>query len=218
MNARENILETIKTEMITLIQTAQLDNLISVENELAQLFRYGHYLNECINEMEPTEQNTEYRYATHNRGIFKRLLVHGSIVISESENIFVPESIVREMDLNDGDLIEYKPFKDSTPQKPHYEYMIIERNTEYSQSSRKVFDKGIVESYQGTLFIQKNSQGETLQEIAGQPYYYINDYEKEKYNIVVGNVVDIAWLNGRFKPMARVVWKYSLAQETMTTS
>ena len=127
-----------------------------------------------------------------------------------SENIFVPESIIRELDIQEGDLVSAEIKEGSRNNNRNYYYRIVEKNDEPIDTKRIEFKYGVVEFdiTSSRFVVSEDINKESLRLEGGEIMtYIITDREASQFSLVHGDIVDIAWYEGSFEK-AKVIWKH----------
>lgn len=232
MTPRQRIFNTIKEEIITSVEAATFENLEDVEHLTKTLFGYAHYLNEVPNMTEPTEHEDYFlkdesltekedtdetsveplAVMPQNAGVFHRNLSNGIIDNRFGERIFVPESIIRELDMEQGDVVQYIELSTNSLGKTFYEYEILHKSTKEVETDRVEFNNAVVERdpYDNSLCITES--------IAGIPIaskqsafisYVIPEHVVDRFDLRVGSIVDVAWKKDKPGETFKIVWKQS---------
>lgn len=142
---------------------------------------------------------------------FEKKLTGGFLIKgTPSENIFVPESIVRELDIEDGDLVSAEIKEGSRNNHRSYYYQIVEKNNEPIDTKRVEFKYGVVEFdvTSSRFVVSEDINKESLRLEGGEIMtYVVTDREASQFSLVHGDIVDIAWYEGSFEK-AKVIWKH----------
>lgn len=236
MTPRRRILETIKEEMIANINNTTLENIDDVHELNQELFGFAYYLVEIPNYVEPTEEDTygenakktlpqETEEMVHGvdseddvpindlpeeSGILHRMLAHGHISTQDDRKVFIPESAIREHNLEQGDIVKFKEINTTSDGKVIYDYELLYK-TKTVETDRRVFENGLVErdTYDDSLIVTRSTSGEALSD---QQEAFINfaipKEVADKYEIDEGSIVDLAWYNQKAGTTMRVIWNY----------
>lgn len=143
-----------------------------------------------------------------------RNLYGGFLLTGSSSNaIFVPESIIRELDLEDGDIVSAEIIPGGSNLKPFYKYSLVRKGTALKEANRKEFKFGIVDYDQelNQFYVEKNSSNEKLRVEDTPTRFMISQEDARQYNIKTGEIVDVSWYENNFTK-GRVVWKYSISE------
>ena len=142
---------------------------------------------------------------------FERKLTGGFLIKgTPSENIFVPESIIRELDIQEGDLVSAEIKEGSRNNHRNYYYRIIEKNDKPIDTKRIEFKYGVVEFdvTSSRFVVSEDINKESLRLEGGEIMtYIITDREASQFSLVHGDIVDISWYEGSFEK-AKVIWKH----------
>ncbi|MFC4619225.1 DUF2325 domain-containing protein [Camelliibacillus cellulosilyticus] len=174
------------------------------------------------------------RYPVQEGYIFERKLKGGYI---EAINAYVPEKVVRQLGLDDGDQVAAKPLatdpahysplikagyklrarfsKLKSQPKTHYQFKLIKKGNELSTDRAEI--KYCVVEKDGDLWIcHKTLSGESIQ-LNDLPFsILIKETEVKEFNLSEGDIVDIAYAKSN-PSISRVVWKHFIDQESHTT-
>lgn len=126
-----------------------------------------------------------------------------------TNDIFVPETVVRSLGLEDGDMVSAEPKIGSTPSKTIYEFKIVSKNTIPRDTGRREFNRAIVE-YDESLklfFVQTNIDGETLRVNDVPIKFYLSQKDVSDMTISTGDIVDVSWYDSNFNK-GKVYWRY----------
>lgn len=139
--------------------------------------------------------------------------VSGGVLMkgSSAENIFVPESIVRRLGIEDGDKVSVDVHPASTTYKPLYYFNIVEKGDGTPNNEREEFKYGLVQ-YDKELnlyYVEENVNKETLRVNDVPMRHIISKKDEHDFGLQTGDFVDIAWYTGNFNK-ARVIWRYHL--------
>lgn len=224
MNSRKKILNTIKEEMIANIEALTLENINEIDESNKELLGYAYYLVEVDNLTEPLESEyipketnetepiivDDHDNLPKDSGIFERKLSHGFIETHNGEQIFVPESIIREKQFEHGDIIGYECIRETAQGKKLYEYNLIQKsNTKHPD--RIHFHEGIVQTrnIDNKLVIYDNAYGEHIMDLQdGVTIYEVTDKDLEQFELKPNDIVDIAWYKNNPDGTKRIIWKY----------
>lgn len=208
MSTRENILKTIKKEMISKITTTQLDNISDVKEEINQLFEYAHYLSEIPNYLEPSENMFD-----KNEGVLDRKLINGYIQNQNGERIFIPESLIRKLQFKHGDTIHYKIKDQDSNGNKYYTYTKVKESID-TETNRQEFKQGLVErNHHNQLVITQSIHGDKIGDHisleSGEPVDEVVIWSEyiNKYNIKENDTIDLAWYENNVKRTIRPIWK-----------
>lgn len=149
-----------------------------------------------------------YRFERKLSGGF---LIKGNI----QDNIFVPESVIRTLDLKTGDIVSAELQNGSTKFNQRYDYKIVKRTEVPEETGINQFTFGIVkyESSIDSFYVEENIHKETLRYDEAPMRYIISRSEEENFNILSGDIVDISWYEGSFDK-AKINWKYKTEEIT----
>ena len=147
---------------------------------------------------------------------FERKLSGGFLRTNNLEDdIFVPEKVVRELDISEGDMVFADEIATDYSGRVSYHYEVIEYTGEESKkdNGRRDFSFAIVEEDESTgrFVIYENIHKEKLRTEDGDiTSYILNDKEIQQFNIYEGSIVDLAWYANAFDT-ARVIWHYHIS-------
>lgn len=217
------ILRMVKSDVIKMIENLSADSLAQdipqIENHLA--FLKSLSLLDCPslnNDQEKqvsqkSDLSAEGGMEQDNSYPLERKLKGGYI---EKLDAYVPERIIRELELTHGDMVRVTP-KDTRNVKTkrvYYHFELIEKGDGQNPNRGEMLYCIIEKS--GDLWVcNKTLSGESIQ-LDDLPFTIrIKDSEVQEFNLSEGDIVDIAYyLNN---PVAsKVIWKHQIEDETYT--
>ena len=136
---------------------------------------------------------------------FKRLLSGGTL---NNDEIYVPEKVVRQLDIAHGDLIRAF-FMKKHNNKNIYRYEVVESKNGPEPRERNHFSYGIVK-YDDTshsYYADEDIYHNPLLVDGVQSIALLSERDEEAYRLVTDDIVDIAWYDGWFSE-AKVIWKH----------
>lgn len=202
LSSEEPIVETENQEVEIEIKEEKQEE----EEEEEEVFE--HEIDSLASVFDDKKQPIGYPFEQKLSGGF---LIKGT----PSENIFVPESIVRELELKNGDLVAAEVVKGNGYRATNHHYTVIERTQEEIPSARTEFKYAIVEydTSSHRFVISEDINKQSLRMNDGSVMTYIvKDREAEVFSLVHGDIVDIAWYGGSFEK-AKVIWKHRIEPE-----
>ena len=128
-----------------------------------------------------------------------------------AQNIFVPESIVRSNNFEEGYLIEAEALISGSNIITDYNFKMHEKSKLPNNNGRLEFLQGIVE-YDASLrvyFVQKNLNGDELKIDDVPMRFIISDQDAKKHLLSIGDIVDVSWYHNNFEK-GRVFWKHRM--------
>lgn len=137
----------------------------------------------------------------------KRNLFGGTLL--GSDNVFVPEKIIRENDFEDGDTISIKLVSQYLG-KPIYEFSLVEKGI--PSSNRNEFKYAVVDydEYTNRYFVEKNYMGEDIRYDDTPQRLYLQPQHVTRMGISKGDVIDLSWYgNNIFK--FQIPWRYNFS-------
>lgn len=132
---------------------------------------------------------------------------------SSSNSIFVPESVVRELGLDDGDIVSAEVIPGGSNLKPFYKYNLVKKGQPLKEATRKEFSFGIVDYDENIkqFFVERNSNKESLRINDVPNRFMISQEDARQYYIKKDDIVDVAWYDNNFTK-GRVIWKYTVTE------
>lgn len=142
-------------------------------------------------------------------GVFKREIRDGLLIV-EGEQIYVPESIVRALGLENGNRVRgTEKIGDSQPNgKPKYDFEKLNNETTEPEVKRYQFNECVVKEAGGCYYVDYSKQ--TNQSIkVGEDFCAptLNQDDVWNYSLKVGSMIDIAFLETS-KNQATCLWKH----------
>lgn len=139
------------------------------------------------------------------RGYFNQNVRGGCILDPENpDSVFVPEKIIRLLELNDGDFIQATEKEEGNPPlKSLYDYTVINRTT--AQNKVRCVDRLIpvkLHTDLNRLFVEISPQDSELTFDA-----MLNDNDIDRFDIKQGDIIDYAYKPAQYEH-GKVVWKY----------
>lgn len=215
------ILEEIKKDIVASVSTLRIETL---SREVRKLSSYISIL-QAINDL-PEESNSKDESASLDTsgteevkddinhlytGRFHRELTGGSV---GSFRVFVPESVVRNLRLQDGDWVRAKGLKSIVLRNGNirtlYDYTLLRRTTEILPSERKELNL-IRVHYDDEL---SHHYIDVQDEIENYDRLVLNERDIKQLEIGQGDWVDYAYYES--EPSAgRVIWKHKLPYQLL---
>lgn len=127
-----------------------------------------------------------------------------------TDNIFVPESIIKQKGFEDGDIVSAEPIPSKNPYKKLYDFELVEKAKEnYSPVKRESMEFGVVK-YDNELskyYIENDIHDNNLKVDEHISRFMISTTDEAQFDVKEGDVLDISWYQDNFNK-GRVVWKY----------
>jgi hypothetical protein len=146
-----------------------------------------------------------------NRYRFERKL-RGGLLPDLSGGYFIPESMIRELDISNGDILEIvdsRPYGDST----RYTFRVVEKGDGFDTNGRVEIKYCIVDSLNGYLCIQRDVHGEHLK-LNGIPFSFVlKENDVQDLRLVKSDIVDVAYYENN-PDTIKVVWKHDSSKVT----
>lgn len=137
--------------------------------------------------------------------VFEKKLTGGFLMVgSASSNVFVPESVIRDLDIKEGDKVSYEGGLPGG----RLSFTVIDKSNR-TDSSIVEFNYGIVK-YDKDLrkyYVDSDINGRDLRINYSPQRFIINERDEENLSLQIGDVVDIRWYDGGFEK-GRVCWKH----------
>ncbi|AQS42444.1 DUF2325 domain-containing protein (plasmid) [Bacillus velezensis] len=210
---KENILNECVYDMVDLINKL---NLININETKAELKKYFLFL-ESLSSLRDTDDihlqskhNSSYENNAPNEKVqvecykMKRNLKGGWI---EEQGIYVPERIVREYGLEEGDLISAVHIADK-----HYKYELIEKSKNKQPVNRVELNYCILSKENSYLVASeywKNGEKRIIKYDDIPHTFLINNETIQKYDLTEGSIVDIAYKKSNVNEF-KVIWKHDM--------
>ncbi|MGG1021139.1 hypothetical protein ABE151_17430 [Bacillus paralicheniformis] len=230
---KELILEQVRKGIEQNIECMRFDNLPEVKSSVVKYFDFLEILTalpdtsadspkEVNIESEPLkENNVSERKAQitsiENVSIFSNpdhflvkewLLTGGAIAVNpeHKKEERIPESVVRNKHIYLSDIVEIIYSGDSN----FKDFKIIKRGTDYDKydDERIVLERCTVVKQDEMLVVTHDMYGNVIKYNETPFTIRILDYDKTKFNLETGDLVDIAYLKNR-PEKARVFWKHT---------
>lgn len=136
---------------------------------------------------------------------FRRLLSGGTL---NSDMIYVPEKAIRQLDICHGDLVRAILMK-KHHEKNIYRYEVVESKNSPDPCERNQFSYGIVKYNESSHshYADEDIYHNPLLVDGVHSIALLSERDEETYNIMTGDIVDIAWYDGELSK-ARVIWKH----------
>ena len=220
-NSNERIMATISQEMQRHASRATLTNLDDVELALTQLLDMAHFLAALDKEQRPSTPQTvsdrtiapieKQPETTKDKpvlpphvGVFEQRVVHGSVKTANGKTLFIPESVIRKLDLQHGQWVKCTPNGRMTQaNEPLYDYTLADEQPDELPESNILID------HKYPIEARQTADGlEYFVSLDQDTEYIVSEREMEKQNLEDGDIVDISWVAGRFEETARIAWKH----------
>lgn len=154
-----------------------------------------------VSDVESTqvENNSEPAYT------FIRNLKGGHITIG-GQNLYVPETIIRVLDINHGDKL-----RATSKGADKYYYEIAEKTNDPTNPERETIDYALVEKQDGMLIASRSMAkgGENIKINNYLHTFRIPNEDCLKFALKEGDLIDIAF-NPNDPSYYRVIWKYEI--------
>lgn len=165
-----------------------------------------------VNELNQKLTEKISKDGTIIEGYFNQKLKGGTI--HKSKQIYVPEKIVRELALNNGDFVRaiFQKYLDKYKNRSEYKFEIIERTTKDLGSSREIVTMTPLKKHPelNRLFIEFTPDNSELPVTS-----LISDYDISKYYLSEGDIIDYAYESTN--PISgSIIWKYRIENLPIT--
>ncbi|WP_085523601.1 DUF2325 domain-containing protein [Tuberibacillus sp. Marseille-P3662] len=219
------VFEMAKTDLKQLIEQMQPESLHTNVKQIQQYITFLESLvaiegvcddepnkeETCIDEQEnfensqPMEEEPVYS--------FERKLKGGYLPDIDA---YVPETIVRSLDLKDGDQVKATEKGLDHKQRLRYHYELAQKGKGQNDPNRCEIKYCIVEKDQNLWVCQKNLAGENIR-IDDMPFTIrIRESEVQEFRLAEGDIVDVAYYANN--PVnSRVNWKHEIEDEIYHT-
>ncbi|HFD1725271.1 TPA: DUF2325 domain-containing protein [Enterococcus faecium] len=167
-----------------------------------------------IDEQGKTEEKTEKKeYVNEDKtviqGYFNQNIRGG--YIHKKESVFVPEKIIRELEIVHGDFLQATVLKNSYyTKRPEYYFEVIERCGNEENSPRKLEKLVVVKRNEelNRYYVDFKIEDEELPALAT-----INESDALKFRLQEGDVIDYSHDKNKVID-GKVIWKYNIEELT----
>ena len=131
-------------------------------------------------------------------------------------NAFVPEKVVRELDLQHGDLVHAVKIQDATPDSPpHYDFSVAEYKDEPAPKDRVQINYGVVgyDKLLGRYTVDTTMDGKPIRIGEALQTILINEKDVEDFKLEEGDIVDLAYYTTQSE-FIRIIWRYTIDTAT----
>ncbi|MGD6876831.1 DUF2325 domain-containing protein [Bacillus infantis] len=184
---------------------SQFDLIRDHFNLIESMLRMGLLTEEDIKNNESNDTNNPNASLKLNEYLFKKALFGGTVEINSNREIAIPEHVVREIGLENGDIVT---FKNNRTDSRHITYVRKNENNELEENF-VIFRHCLVRLDDPLLYCEDfYDDGIKLIKLDEIPFkFVIPTSVVEKFNISEGDFIDVGYEKGdphNFK----VVWKY----------
>lgn len=215
---KQNILNEAVSDMVEILHNLNLENIDRAENEVKTYFSFLKTLTSLrttIHSMKQDEkddlekiesQETEIKEDEKEENCYrmKRNLKGGWL---DGINVYVPERIVREYGLEEGDLVSAVQIADK-----YYKYQLVEKTKIKQPTNREELNYCIL-TKQNSYLVASEYWEKGLKKMIKHddaPHtFLINDETILKYNLTEGSIVDIAFKKDNINDF-KVIWKHDI--------
>ncbi len=219
---KEHIFKSAKEDLIQIINDVQEETIKKDAQNIRKYLDFLETLVELqgpkrIEQLEEDADNGAPTPETHleplERGCtFERKLKGGFLT---DLNIYVPETVVRKLDLQSGDIVEATP-KESMGREQHYHFTLINKCSEPIHDKREVFNFCKVDK-DGSMWVCNEFQDGKLIKWNEVPFTVrLRDSDVSELDIQQGDIIDIAFYIDK-PEVSRIVWKHRTDAEIHTT-
>lgn len=121
---------------------------------------------------------------------------------------FVPEGIVRKLDIEHGDLVKATLLPSAEGRSPRYLYELVDKLGKAGTQNRVQFNYCPVENQAGRLLVSKSGETGSLLKVDGEPFHHLfSDYEIEEFDLKEGDLVDVAVFSDNLAG-SRLIWRH----------
>ncbi|MBC2258794.1 DUF2325 domain-containing protein [Listeria booriae] len=212
--SRDNLLETLKgvrsqLDILEAIASATFLELPNIhqEKELEVLSQEAEILNGLTEYEESISED-----GLQIRGYFTQFMRGGCILHKENpNNVFVPEKIIRDLDLKPGDFVQAiavteKGSHINNPRKIKYQFEKLKASNEVTENIRSVESFAIIHEHpdlQG-LYVTISPKNDNLSYEAR-----VTDADISKLGLCKGDVIDYSY-SPENPSFGKVIWKYKV--------
>lgn len=224
-----SIYNGIKEEMIEMIERWDFDTL-SVEELKFEKKKMMKYIEIAIytkkrmaslvvtkeesnnNKIEATKEKTESIEEGDAKTVspLKRLLSGGTLNQNE---IYVPEKIIRSLNLNHGDILNAECYKELDDGRKLYNYQLVESKNQPDADGRNQVSYAVVQYDEKiqSFYIEEDVYHQSIYIDDSPIRMVVSQRDSESFELKIGDIVDIAWYNHKFNE-AKVIWKYAIEE------
>lgn len=241
---KEQVLDMSKQHLRRLVEDMNYSNLAEMEKDFTRIFVILYSTRDLLNlrpvtepvqeEKKPVEMETLplLDFNKEDEEDFAKLLaeaesgdevdikvayrfdrkIRGGYI--QEIDAFVPEKIVHELDLHDGDLLYATKIREVQDGPDHYEYEVADRGPGKPPKGIVEVKWGLVEYYPAApsgFAVTKTATGESINLDGEKLALYISDDDANQFKIQENDVIDIAFYeNNPENPKVR--WRHSFSE------
>lgn len=238
--SKESILTEIKNELMAKIQTMNFNNYQEKQREINHFFELIKLLDELPFEnviyqeqkiiplplnhedFSHSKPNLDLTQGNSNREDgsfvgnvyrFERKL-RGGFVPDLNDGYMIPEKMVRDMEVEDGDLIRVTSEREYMGQKFYY-FELAERGS--GPNPNRVEHRYCPVEKEAGYFVVKESQGKNIK-LDETPFtFLLKDSDVQHFNIEEGDIIDIAYYKNNPAGTVKIIFKYETEEELLPT-
>lgn len=215
------ILEATQQAMKDTIDQMDWDNIENIKKTLNKQFSVLEYalsleLEKDSPSVIPEETETEYDTQPDTEpeqepeGFFFRKNLNGGYIekSNPNDNVFLPEVLVRDHDLQDGDRVTYE-----VDNNRRYSVTVLD-TSKRTVTNIETFTHGIVthDDAIGRYVVERNINNESIRLDDMPQRFLISPKDVLRFKIKVDDVIDIAWYKGHFE-RGKVSWKHHTVEQ-----
>lgn len=213
---KEPILNIMKQQMKNVVEDLDYDNLRETKNYIERCFTLLEsvsllpVLEQQLEDLLVKSTNLSEKPSTSSNGpyVFHRNLKGG---VLKDADIFVPEGVIRKLNLKPGDKVFAKKVKDRPFGPPIYDFEVAERGDGNDPEDRIQIGFAIVEHDKSLnrLVCQKTADGRMIRYDEAPYTVILSEEDVREFHLEEGDIIDLAFSkhNPRF---VRVLWKHLL--------
>ncbi|WP_144481662.1 hypothetical protein [Bacillus pumilus] len=158
-----------------------------------------------LSPQEETSVSNLYNLYEFKRNASSGLLY--STINKGANPIYIPETIIRDMNIATGDIIKADP----ASYEGRYNYSLYEKvNLDGIEPDRVEIKFGVVDDEDGQLVVKRTTNGEIYMD-GEKASITVHEGLKEKYGLVEGSIVDLAYL--KTEKRLQIAWHHKTHQE-----
>lgn len=195
-------------EFIKSLRVIQLPTLVvKVEEKLDEMLEGNNDTN--VSEETNNEVETDLMKPKRIAYRFEEKLKGGEL---PEIGAFVPQRVVKENNLIDGDFLFAQPLEISEPYEgpKRYSYELAERGNGIPARGIKRFEKCKVEKMLNRLNVAKTINDESVYVLEDMEHpLFISEKDMREFGLEEGSIVDIAYYENKPQDTIRVTWNYT---------
>lgn len=215
MLEKESLLEYVQSELKTIVGNLNFENLCEEKEKINHYLSFLESLSalpesaasaEPVEDQEVKDPQLEVTpEMTKPAGYKMARQLKGGLL--EDADIYVPESIIRKMGFEEGDLISATEITTGK-----YEYCLVEKGSGYQNNNRVQLDFCVIEKEGNAIVCNRNINGNFLRYDEAPFTVLIKDHDVDAFNLSDSDIVDIAYYKDN-PTRCKVIWKHTIDGE-----